>query len=235
MHPFLGSEEVIHNKERYCLWIEDADLDEALAVPSIAKRIEGVRQMRLASKDKRVNAMAARAHQMREMNRALHHTIAVPRVSSENREYLPVALLEVNKIVGDSAFALYDAPIWCLALLASRMHWVWIGVVCSRLRTDFRYSNTLGWNTVPDLTDLQKDELTYHAEAILVAREASFPKTIAQLYKPQDMPEELREAHQRNDDMIERIYRDRPSRSDSDRLEYLFKRYAAQTRTSARP
>ena len=86
--------------------------------------------MRLASKGKGANAMAARAHQMREMNRALHHTIAVPGVSSENREYLPVALLEVNKIVGDSAFALYDAPICCLALLSLRMHWAWVNAVC---------------------------------------------------------------------------------------------------------
>ena len=236
VRPFLGSKEVIHNKDRYCLWIEDEDVKEARLSNIIDARLNAVALNRRGSKALSTRKFASKPHRFVSISgKATTHTIVVPRVSSENREYLPVALLEANVIVGDRNFALYDAPIWCLALLASRMHWVWIGVVCSRLRTDFSYANTLGWNAfpVPDLTDLQKDELTYRAEAILVAREASFPKTIAQLYKPQDMPEELREAHQRNDDMIERIYRDRPFRSDSDRLEYLFKRYAAQTRTKA--
>ena len=177
-----GSAELIRGISRYCLWIKDADLDEARATPSIAERIEGVRQMRLASKDKGANAMAARAHQMREMNRALHHTIAVPRVSSEKREYLPVALLEVNEIVGDSAFALYDAPIWYLAIIASRLHWVWVNAVCGKLGSGFRYSNTLSWNTfpLPQLTQKQRTDLTHCAENILLAREAHFPATLAE-------------------------------------------------------
>ncbi len=233
LRSFFGSKELIHSKERYCLWIEDEQVEIAASSPLIKARLNAVSRKRQASKAPSTREFALRPHRFVQIaGTATTHTIAVPRVSSENRDYLPVALLDGRAIIGDSNFALYDAPLWCLALIASRLHWVWIGTVCSRLRTDFRYSNTLGWNTfpVPDLTDLQKDELNHRAEAILMAREAHFPKTIADLYKPADMPEDLREAHRLNDVMLERIYRDRPFRSDTDRLEHLFKRYAAKVR-----
>src|SRR5690606_9408745 len=124
-------------------------------------------------------------------------SIVVPRVSSENRPYLPVDYLTSNYVVGDRNFALYDAPLWNLALIASRLHWVWIGTVCVRMRTDFSYSNTLGWNTfpVPILTEQNKADLTRSAESILLARESHFPATIADLYDPDTMPGNLRHAH----------------------------------------
>ena len=226
-----GSAEFIQGKDRYCLWIEDSDLEEATQIEGIKSRIEGVRQMRLASRDKGANEMATRAHQMREMNIGKRHTLVAPRVSSEKRQYLPVGLLSGDSIVQDAAFALYDAPLWNMALIASRIHLVWIATVCGKLETRYRYSNTLGWNTfpVPKLTGKNKSDLTRCAEDILLAREAHFPATIADLYKPDVMPENLRAAHDRNDEVLERIYIGRRFRNDTERLEKLFELYTIMT------
>ena len=149
-------------------------------------------------------------------------------------EYLPVGLRRRYHYFSDQAFALYDAPLWNMALIASRLHWVWIGTVCGKLETDFRYSNTLGWNTfpVPTLTEKNKADLTRCAEDILLAREAHFPATIADLYDPEDMPDDLREAHERNDEVLERIYIGRRFQNDTERLEKLFELY---TKMTARP
>jgi hypothetical protein len=157
----------------------------------------------------------------------LHHTLILPQVSSERREFLPIGLLPMRSIVSNLAFALYDAPLWNLALIASRLHLVWIATVCGKLETRYRYSNTLGWNTfpVPTLTEKNKADLTRCAEDILLAREAHFPATIADLYDPDKMPADLREAHERNDEVLERIYIGRRFRNDTERLEKLFELY----------
>ncbi len=222
-----GSAEFIQGKERYCLWIEDQYLDEAMKIEAIRQRVEGVRSMRLASRDKSANEMAQRSHQMREMNIGQWQTLAVPAISSENREFLPCGVLPPNTIISNKCYALYDAPLWNMALIASRLHWVWIGTVCVRMRTDFSYSNTLGWNTfpVPKLTGKNRADLTRCAEDILLAREAHFPATIADLYKPDAMPENLRAAHDRNDEVLERIYIGRRFKNDTERLEKLFDLY----------
>lgn len=228
-----GSAEFIRGLERYCLWIEDRNLDHAMRNPAIRQRIEGVRKMRLSSRDKGANEMATRAHQMREMNIGKIQTIVMPRVSSETRHYLPVGLVDGSSTVTDLAFALYDAPRWNIALLASRIHLVWIGTVCGKMKTDFRYSNTLGWNTfpVPLLTEQNKADLTACAENILLAREAHFPATIADLYNPDKMPENLRHAHERNDEVLERIYIGRRFKNDTERLAKLFELYTKMTET----
>jgi hypothetical protein len=222
-----GSAEFIKGLERFCLWIEDQHLEEANRIESIRKRIEGVRRMREASRDRSANEMAAWPHRFREMNIASSHTFAMPRVSSENREFLPVGLLRKGAVVTDLAFAIYDAPLWNISLIASRLHLVWIATVCGQLETRYRYSNTLGWNTfpVPTLTDQNKMDLTRCAEDILLAREAHFPATIAELYDPETMPADLREAHERNDETLERIYIGRRFKNDTERLEKLFELY----------
>jgi hypothetical protein len=153
--------------------------------------------------------------------------IIVPSVSSEARGYLPVGYVSPGTIVSNLAFAIYDAPLWNVALIASRLHLVWIATVCGKLKTDFRYSNTLGWNTfpVPTLTEKNKVDLTYSAENILLARDAHFPATIANLYDSESMPADLRAAHERNDEVVERIYIGRRFRNDTERLENLFELY----------
>lgn len=222
-----GSAELIRGQERYCLWIEDQHLNDAIAIPAISFRIDGVRNMRLSSRDKGANDMAERAHQMREMRIGKSLTVAVPAITSENRDYLPCAVLDNKTVVTNKVYALYDAPIWNMAIIASRLHWVWIGTVCVRLEMRFSYSNTLGWNTfpVPLLTEQNKVDLTACAENILLAREAHFPATIADLYDPEKMPENLRLAHEQNDEVLERIFIGRRFKNDTERLEKLFDLY----------
>ena len=119
-----------------------------------------------------------------------------------------------------------------MALIASRIHLVWITTVCGKLETRIRYSNTLGWNTfpVPKLTEKNKEDLARCAEEILIAREAHFPDTIADLYEPESMPENLRTAHDRNDEVLERIYIGRRFKNDTERLEKLFELYTKMTK-----
>ncbi len=238
-----GSAEFIRGLSLYCLWIEDEDLDEVLTIEPIRQRIEGVRVMRLASRDQSANEMATRAHQMREMNIGSIQTISMPCVSSESRDYLPVGLIDNHSTVTNLAFALYDAPLWNMALIASRLHLVWIATVCGKLETRYRYSNTLGWNTfpVPTLTQQNKADLTRCAEDILLAREHYFPATIADMYDPDRMDREfplVREAHDRNDETLERIYIGRRFKNDTERLEKLFELYTkmiSQQTSSKKP
>jgi len=230
-----GSQEFINGGTRYCIWIENEHLEEALSIPAIAERVEKVRKIRLASRDKGANALARRAHQLKLMRIAKRQAIAVAAISSENRPYLPCGLLAKDATTTNKLFALYDAPLWNMSLIASRLHWVWIGTVCVRMRTDFSYSNTLGWNTfpVPTLTEKNKADLTRCAEDILLAREAHWPATIADLYDPEKMPENLRAAHDRNDETLERIYIGRRFKNDTERLEKLFELYTKMTAKDA--
>lgn len=229
---FVGSQELVKGIVRNCIWIEDSDIEEAKRSRFIAERIKAVRTMRLASKAASTQAYANKAHRFRQIQgRSTSHSIVVPKVTSETRPYLPVGLLTARSIISDNAFALYDAPLWNMALIASRLHLVWIATVCGKLETRYRYSNTLGWNTfpVPTLTEKNKADLTSCSEDILLAREAHFPATIADLYKPETMPDNLRAAHQRNDEVLERIYIGRRFKNDTERLEKLFELYTKMT------
>ena len=236
VRPLYGSKEFVSAAARACLWIEEQDLPSAVEIPPIAQRIGDVaKSRRRAKQDKAAQKLAKTPYRFRDQVAAEKSVMAVPRVSSENRPYLPVGILPPNSIISDSAFALYDAPLWNMALLASRVHLVWIGTVCGKLETRYRYSNTLGWNTfpVPKLTEKNKADLTRCAEDILLAREAHFPATIADLYDPEKMPADLRAAHERNDEVLERIYIGRRFRNDTERLEKLFELYTGMTRKAA--
>lgn len=236
VRPFYGSKEFINAAPRACLWIADQEAEAALAIPAIARRVNDVaRARRAATKDASARKLADTPWRFREQTMGSSHVLVVPRVSSENRPYLPIGLLEPHCVVQEKAFALYDAPLWNLALIAARLHWVWIGTVCVRMRTDFSYSNTLGWNTfpVPTLTEKNKADLTRCAEDILLAREHHFPATISDLYDPEKMPADLRAAHDRNDEVLERIYIGRRFKNDTERLEKLFDLYTQITSSPA--
>jgi hypothetical protein len=229
---YVGSQEIIRGEERYCIWVEDDERSAAERLPILAQRFARVAEMRGASIAASTRAFASFSHRFRQIQAVgVANTIAIPSVSSERRPYLPVELFGERTIVSNLAFALYDAPLWNMALIASRLHLVWIATVCGKLKTDFRYSNTLGWNTfpVPDLTAKNKTDLTRCAEDILLAREAHFPATIADLYDPDAMPADLRAAHERNDEVLERIYIGRRFRNDTERLEKLFDMYVRMT------
>ena len=157
--------------------------------------------------------------------------VLAPTITSERRDFIPADLKTSIALTTNQAFAIYDGPIRDLALITSRLHLVWIGAVCGKLKTDYRYSNTLGWNTfpVPTLTEQNRSDLTRCAEDILLARESHFPATIADLYDPEKMPTDLRAAHERNDETLERIYIGRRFKNDTERLEMLFELYTQMT------
>ncbi|MAA92963.1 MAG: lactate dehydrogenase [Rheinheimera sp.] len=228
---FVGSQELIKGLDRYCLWIQSDQLDEAMSVQPIRSRIEACKAMRLSSPDIGANNLALRPHQFREFSCSDKNTIAIPRVSSENREYLPVDVLTQGEIISDRNFGIYDGPLWAMALIASKMHHIWIATVCVRLEERFSYSNTIGWNTfaVPDLTDEQKEQLNQSARAIILKREEHFPKTIADLYDPKKMPKDLLEVHQANDQLIDSLYREQPFADQNERLAHLFELYIKKT------
>ena len=228
---FIGSTQFINGKQRYCLWLSDDDLEIATKFEHVRDRIESVRRDRIETVDEAVNKLASRPHQFRERKGDEGQKIFVPIVSSENREYFPAGLANKSVVPTNKAFYIPDGPIWALSIIASRLHLSWIDTVCGRLRTDFSYSNTLGWNTfpVPTLTEQNKADLTRCAEDILLAREVHFPATIADLYDPEAMPQDLRAAHDRNDEVLERIYIGRRFRNDTERLEKLFELYTKMT------
>ena len=236
IYDFVGSQEYVKGVVRRCLWIEESNVAYATKSRFIADRLEKVRKMRLESDATSTQAFADRSYRFKQIQgRGRQLSIVVPKVTSESRQYLPVGLLSCHSIVSDNAFALYDSPLWNMALIASRLHLVWIATVCGKLKTDFRYSNTLGWNTfpVPSLTEKNKADLTRCAEDILLAREAHFPATIADLYDPEVMPENLRIAHDQNDEVLERIYIGRRFKNDTERLEKLFDLYSKFLRPKA--
>lgn len=236
IRKFYGSTEVINAKPRYCFWFQREPAPETLAIRDVQERIEMGAQKRSHSSDATSNGMVNRPHQFREMNSARHSFLAIPVVSSEGREYLPVDLLDAESVVSNKCFALFDAPLWHMAIIASRLHWVWIATVCVRLEMRFSYSNLLGWNTfpIPSLTEKHKADLTRSAEDILLTREHYFPATIADLYDPENMPADLRAAHERNDEVLERIYIGRRFKNDTERLEKLFDLYTRMTASGAR-
>ena len=232
---YVGSQELINGGGRWCLWIEDATLNAAKAIPAVHNRIEAVRRVRSESRGAQANDNTATPHRFVFAPHAHTPAIAVPNVPSERRGYLPCDLTNYSTVVSNLASSIYNAPLWNMALIASRLHLVWIGTVCGKLKTDYRYSNTLGWNTfpVPVLTERNKADLTRCAEDILLAREAHFPATMADLYDPEAMPADLRAAHERNDETLERIYIGRRFKNDTERLEKLFEMYTKMTAKGA--
>ena len=232
VRPYLGSEQMIQGKPRWCVWIEAKDSEFADAHPYLRALLGRVREFRASSAAASTRDFSSKPYRFVQIaGTAKRYTLAVAKVSSERRPYLPIHLFDRETIVSDLLFALYDAPLWNMSIVASRLHLVWIGTVCGKLKTDFRYSNTLGWNTfpVPTLTEKNKADLTRCTEDILLAREAHFPATIADLYDPEKIPADLREAHERNDEVLERIYIGRRFRNDTERLERLFDLYTRMT------
>jgi hypothetical protein len=237
IRPFVGSQEFIRGIERRCIWVGDEEYEAANQNPWLRKRFECVQAQRATSDRATTRALATTPYRFGEVRQSGNErSIVVPSVSSEVREFLPVGIPQPNSIISNLAFALYDAPLWNVALVASRMHLIWIATVCGKLETRYRYSNTLGWNTfpVPTLTEKNKADLTRCAEDILLAREAHFPASIAELYDPENMPPDLRAAHDRNDEVLERIYIGRRFKNDTERLEKLFELYSKMVAPKAR-
>ena len=230
-HPILGSAEFINGKDRWCLWITDEQVKDASEIPPIAERLERVRAMRLCSKAAITREFASQPHRFLQLSYKKTDSLIVPRVSSERREYIPIGYLGPDTVISDSAFAVYDAEPWLFALLTSRMHMVWTRTVGGRMKTDYRYSNTVVYNNfpVPDLSARAKSELTDAALRVLDVREYHSEMTLAQLYDPDTMPQDLRIAHEQLDLLVDSLYRDTLFASDDERLKRLFTLYLKQT------
>ena len=228
---YPGSEEYINGIERYCLWIEDGAASLARDIPPIAERLERVAASRAESKADSTAAYAARPHRFVQISFKPTESIIVPRVSSENRQYIPIGYLDKGTVISDAAFAVYDAEPWVFALLTSRMHMVWTRAVAGRLESRIRYSQTIVYNNfpVPPLSGKMKDQLTEAALRVLDVREYHSEKTLAELYDPEQMPDDLRLAHQELDERVDGVYRRRSFESDEGRLSYLFGTYERMT------
>ena len=237
--PYLSSQDFIQGAIRYVIEIPDERLGEVIAFQEMRDRLDTVKGLRLQSKKRETReVLSVTPHKFQHRaKRQDRWAIVVPRVSSANRSFLPAGIVSADAVVADTIFELLDAPLWSMAVLVSRIHIAWIDAVCGKLKTDYRYSNSLGWNSfpIPALTAQNKADLTRCAEDILLAREAHFPATIADLYDPDTMPTNLREAHERNDETLERIYIGRRFKNDTERLEKLFELYTQMVARQTAP
>lgn len=227
---YYGSQEFIRGIERWCLWISDEERTLAETVPPIKERIKAVAKFRAESTADSTRDYARFPHRFRQIQNFGADAVLVPIHFSEDREYFTIGFADgETSVVSNACYAIYDAAPYVMAILSTRLHAVWTSAVCGRIRTDIRYSNTMGYHTfpVPLLSDDQRQELEDHAWSIIAAREAHPGKTIAWLYDPETMPDNILQAHRALDDTLERICIGRSFKTDTERLEYLFKQYAA--------
>lgn len=229
---FTGSNELINSIERYCIWVSDNDLSEAKKNPIINQRINAVYEYRIAASDVNLNKQAEKPHQFREFYESSDMTLVIPIVSSELRRYIPMGYVDSQYIVANSAFLINNCPSWIFGILTSFMHNVWVRATAGRLKSDFRYSTQLCYNTFPfpKINDEQKERLSALAENILLTRENHTEMTLGEMYNPESMPQDLKYAHQAMDIAVEQCYRPEPFTSDEERLEYLFKLYEKMTK-----
>lgn len=221
---YTGADDYINNKKRWCLWINDTESEDALSNPKIKERIDLVIKAR---EGRHTIAPDLKPYKFYAISYKPTNAVIVPRVSSERRKYIPMGFVDKDTIISDAAFAIYDAEPWLLAILESAMHMAWIRTVCGKLKTDYRYSSSLGYNTfpVPPLKLAQKEELDKSAMNILMAREMHSEMTLGQMYDPDKMPDDLRKAHEENDLLVDRLYQERTFSSDEARLVKLFAMY----------
>ena len=238
IRQFFGAHDSLYGSSRYCIWASESDYNILHKSPAFSERFRIVENMRARSEKELTKLGASKPFAFQQVRQQGNEIVfQIPRHSSEEREFYPVSLLPRDSIVGDAAFAYFNPPLWNISIIVSRVALAWISTVCGQLETRIRFSNTLGWNTfpVPPLTEQNKADLTRCAEDILLAREAHFPATIADLYDPEAMPSDLREAHERNDETLERIYIGRRFKNDTERLEKLFELYTRMTTTPGTP
>lgn len=227
----VGSVEFLRSIERYCLWIADKDLEEANSIPPIKQRIDAVRDYRINSKDKTLHEQAKRPHQFREFFECSSNTIVIPIVSSILRDYIPMGFIPAKTILNNSVHAIYEGNYLVFGLLSTRMHRIWVNQTAGKLKSDFRYSAHMCYNTFPfpRISVSQKEEIEKLAKEIILARAAHTEMTLGDMYNPGNFPDDLRDAHLALDAAVERCYREKPFESDEERLEFLFKQYTKLT------
>lgn len=230
VRPYVGSAEFIKGTLRWCLWISDQEQSEAVQNKFIANRVSLVKSYREGA-GTRAKTAVNRPHKFAWINMGKGPQIIVPTVFSEKREYVTCGLLDDSVVINNNASVVQKPTLYTFAIISSALHLAWVAAVAGKLEDRIRYTSATCYNTfpVPILTEKNKVDLTACAEAILLAREAHFPATIADLYDPEAMPDDLRAAHERNDEVLERIYIGRRFRNDTERLEKLFELYTKMT------
>ncbi|MBK0383316.1 class I SAM-dependent DNA methyltransferase [Pedobacter sp. SD-b] len=232
VREFIGSQELINSYKRYCLWLKDAKPTDILNNPEIQLRVENVKRFRNRSPKTQTRKYADKPLLFMEDRQPDSDYLMIPVVSSENREYIPIGFLTKDVIANYSSFILPNATALEFGIIHSKMHMVWVSAVGGKLKTDYRYSAKLCYNTFPfpETTAKQKTLINEYVYDIMDER-AKFPeKTMAWLYNPDTMPSGLRQAHKALDLAIEQIYRLAPFENDAERLAYLFKLYEEMTK-----
>ncbi|MEI6043128.1 MAG: DNA methyltransferase [Chloroflexota bacterium] len=232
VRPFLGAEEFINRIPRWCLWLQEAEPAEIKRLPEVMKRIEAVRQFRLSSRKEATRKFAERPTLFTEIRQPKTSYILVPSTSSERRKYIPIGFMEPETVASNACLILPNATLYHFGILTSYMHMEWMRYTCGRLKSDFRYSNTIVYNNFPwpqNPTPQQVQAIETKAQAVLEAR-AQFPKsTLADLYDPLSMPPALSKAHQALDKVVDATYRKQPFETERSRVEFLFGLYQQLT------
>lgn len=224
-YPLISANEFLNGKDRWCLWLENSSLDEIEKIPLIANRVNKLKKIRLNSSRPH---LAKIPHLFAQITQPPNKDfIIIPRHSSERREYIPIGYFESSYKAHDSNLLVATNELWLFGVLTSKMHMSWVRAVGGKLKTDYRYSANLCYNTFPfpEITAKDKEHINLHVFSVLEEREKHSEKTMAQLYDPDKMPKGLRKAHKDLDEAVERCYRLKQFENDTERLEFLFKEY----------
>lgn len=235
---FVGAKEFINLSKRYCLWLYNIDPESYKTNSEVNHIIESVKLYRESSSRSATQKLAKQSYLFAEIRWRPTDAIIIPRVSSENRLYVPMGIVGEDTVISDSAMAIYDAPIWLLGLLQSRIHMVWLKAVGGKLETRYRYSASLVYNTfpVPELSTRRKNEIEDLVLNILDIRDEE-GGTLAELYgsplaekNPKPMNPRLLKAHQELDEVVDRAYKKSGFKDDNERLSLLLKMYSEKVK-----
>ncbi len=229
---YVGSVEFINNIDRYCLWLKDATPSDLRKSTQISNRLNGVRIFRESSSREATKALAQTPAAFAYVSHTETEYIIIPSVSSEKRKYIPMGFMPKNVIASNLCLIIPDATLYHFGVLMSLMHMVWVRTVCGRLKSDYRYSNSIVYNNYPwplNPTDKQVKAVEVAAQKVLDSR-AMFPtSSLADLYDPLTMPPALVKAHNELDKAVDLAYRPQPFTTDANRMEYLFELYEQYT------
>lgn len=226
IRQYVGGAEFINNKARYCLWLKDANPNDLRQMPNVAARIEKVRQTRLQSPTKSVQEFASYPSLFTQDRKPESDYLAIPEVSSERREYIPIGYLSKDIVASNKLQIIREPNKYLFGLLMSKMHMVWMRTVAGRLESRYSYSPSVFYSFIqPEPTEADKQSIETLAQAVLDAR-AEFPNaSLADLYDPLSMPPSLAKAHKQLDKAVDKLYRKQPFVNDAERVALLFKLY----------
>jgi hypothetical protein len=227
LKKFVGGIDFLRGVNRWCIWANDKDYEYLNKIEFFKKRFEIVKKARINSRKKATQKFSKLPYRFVEIRKKFNPAIIVPTTSSERRKYLPVGYLDKDSIITAPNQVVYDAPLFLFSILSSRMHCLWLETVGGKLRTDYRYSSEIVYNTFPikNLKNSEIDKLDELALQVIDEREKNSEKTISELYDPKIMPVGLQNLHQKIDILIESFYSEKEIYGDNDRIEILFKYY----------